>query len=336
VADVAEDVITDFDQDIASIFTDEAVELIDASQNALAQWNENRGSVDGLTALKRPLHTLKGGARMAGLLPMGDLAHELETLFMQIDSGVVPPDDRAFGLAQSALDELARMRESVSSGKGVPTARGLIARIHGLFGGGAASAPALEPAPTAPAPTAKPAPAPIAAPVPAAAPAPAPAPAAEVPPVAVAVPAVAPVSAAPLAPRPAAVAPPAAPAEAARPVQPPPAPPAVPAATPKPPAPAISVVPNPSSFVTSPPPRVEPMPDPPVLAPVWNEPPSIVTRAPAREPVSAGFKKEPEGDAPLLPPGAVPPGREPTAPADRPELARVDAELLDQLLNNSG
>ena len=32
----------------------------------------------------------------------------------------------------------------------------------------------------------------------------------------------------------------------------------------------------------------------------------------------------------------MPPGREPTAPADRPELARVDAELLDQLLNNSG
>ena len=58
------------------------------SQGALAQWNENRSSVDGLTALKRPLHTLKGGARMAGLVPMGDLSHELETLFMQIDSGV--------------------------------------------------------------------------------------------------------------------------------------------------------------------------------------------------------------------------------------------------------
>ena len=65
-------------------------------------------------------------------------------------------------------------------------------------------------------------------------------------------------------------------------------------------------------------------------------------RAAAKEPVSAGFNRdasrEGEGaaDGPLLPPGAVPPGREPTAPADRPELARVDAELLDQLLNNSG
>ena len=65
-------------------------------------------------------------------------------------------------------------------------------------------------------------------------------------------------------------------------------------------------------------------------------------RAEPKEPASAGFNrgtpKDADGpaDAPLLPPGAVPPGREPTAPSDRPELARVDAELLDQLLNNSG
>ena len=145
---MAEEVLTDFDQDIASIFTDEAVELIDAAQGGLAQWNENRGSVDGLAALKRPLHTLKGGARMAGLVPMGDLSHELETLFMQIDSGIVAPDDRAFALAQSALDELARMRESVSTGKGVPTAHGLIAKIHALSQpGSAAPTVAAAPAP---------------------------------------------------------------------------------------------------------------------------------------------------------------------------------------------
>jgi chemosensory pili system protein ChpA (sensor histidine kinase/response regulator) len=320
-AAIAEDVLTDFDQDIAGIFTDEAVELIDASQSALAQWNENRTSVDGLTALKRPLHTLKGGARMAGLMPMGDLAHELETLFMQIDSGVVPPDDRAFSLAQTALDELARMRESVSSGKGVPTARGLISRIHALVsGGGSAATAAAVPAPA-------PAPAPIA-PVAALAPPPAPAPIS---------PAAAPVPAEPVAKEPG----------------------AEPAVTPARPA-AIAAVPTPTNY-RAPPPRQEPVPEPPVLAPVWappaeaaptpqsrsepvksvssEEPPSIVTRAPAREPVSAGFNKptrEDSGEGPLLPPGAVPPGREPTAPSDRPELARVDAELLDQLLNNSG
>ena len=302
---VAEGVETNFDQEIASIFTDEAVELIDQAQSALAQWNENRSSVDGLDALKRPLHTLKGGARMAGLVPMGDLSHELETLFMQIDSGVVASDDRAFGLAQSALDELARMRESVSSGKGVPTANGLIARIHALGSPDAAPAAIAAPAPApTPAPAPMPAPA-VMAPVVTPAPMPAPAPL--------------------IAPPPVAAAPPPAPKPA--------------------PPPTISAVPTPKPAYVPPPPRSEPLPDPPVLAAVWapsSEPPSIVTRSAAKDPVSAGFNrdlpKDADGpsDGPLLPPGAVPPGREPTAPSDRPELARVDAELLDQLLNNSG
>ncbi|HTU67718.1 MAG TPA: Hpt domain-containing protein [Steroidobacteraceae bacterium] len=318
-ADVVEDVLTDFDQEIAGIFTDEAVELIDASQNALAQWNENRSSVDGLDALKRPLHTLKGGARMAGLIPMGDLSHELETLFMQIDSGVVAPDDRAFGLAQSALDELARMRESVSAGKGVPTARGLIAKIHALGTPGSAVSTAAAAAPA-------PAPAPVSPPV-VAAPAPVPAP---VPPPVI-TPAPAPISF---------ISPPAFEPEPEFTLDPEslvdPEPPAAP--PPKAAPPVLTAVPTP------------PKSEPPVLAPVWapedqpapgrsaspeKEPTSIVMRAPAKEPISAGFRRE-DGDAPLVPPGAVPPGREPTAPSDRPELARVDAELLDTLLNNAG
>src|SRR5690349_16936502 len=303
-ADIVEDVVTDFDQDIASIFTDEAVELIDAAQGALAQWNENRSSVDGLAALKRPLHTLKGGARMAGLIPMGDLSHELETLFMQIDSGIIAADDRAFQLAQTALDELARMREAVSAGKGVTTARGLIARIHALGNPVAATAPApAVPAPAVPAPIMAQPPAP----------------------------------------------------------QPPPPAPAPVVSAPPPVPPVLTAVPTPKP---APLPRAEPAPEPPVLAPVWDdrasqpsptgndrestpaasfataspvEPVSIITRSAPKDPPSAGFAKDAEAaDAPLLPPGAVPPGREPTAPADRQELARVDAELLDQLLNNSG
>nr|PZN70144.1 MAG: hypothetical protein DIU62_00865 [Pseudomonadota bacterium] len=38
----------------------------------------------------------------------------------------------------------------------------------------------------------------------------------------------------------------------------------------------------------------------------------------------------------LMSAAAVPPGREPTAPAERVEMARVDAELLNQLLNQAG
>src|SRR5205823_5724901 len=45
---------------------------------------------------------------------------------------------------------------------------------------------------------------------------------------------------------------------------------------------------------------------------------------------------EPHAEEGLLPPQPVPPGREPGAGGERQEMARVDAELLDQLLNISG
>jgi len=38
----------------------------------------------------------------------------------------------------------------------------------------------------------------------------------------------------------------------------------------------------------------------------------------------------------LLAPQPVPPGREPVAGGERPEMARVDADLLDQMLNIAG
>src|SRR6202012_2338135 len=101
------------------IFTDEATELIDASERALSDWRSQPGSADYRLALKRPLHTLKGGARMAGITPMGDLSHELETLVLAVDNGIVGADAPLFDAIQASLDELARMREQVVNGRRV-------------------------------------------------------------------------------------------------------------------------------------------------------------------------------------------------------------------------
>ena len=85
---------SDYDAEVASIFTEEATELIDVSERALIAWRAQPDSEELRSELKRPMHTLKGGARMAGITPMGDLSHELETLVMQMDSGLVPHDGR--------------------------------------------------------------------------------------------------------------------------------------------------------------------------------------------------------------------------------------------------
>src|SRR6202000_3464965 len=86
----------DFDPEVASIFTEEAMELIEFSEHALGDGRQERGSAEYRAASHRPLHTLKRGARMAGITAMGDLSHESEALVMQVDPGVVPADDAIF------------------------------------------------------------------------------------------------------------------------------------------------------------------------------------------------------------------------------------------------
>jgi chemosensory pili system protein ChpA (sensor histidine kinase/response regulator) len=266
----------DFDPEVAAIFAEEALELIDASERALSDWRGQPGSAESATALKRPLHTLKGGARMAGISAMGDLSHELETLVIQAESGSVAVDGAVFDVIQGSLDELARMRESVANGRRVAPARAMIGRIQALTRPAGAAGAVAQIAPEAPKPEA---------------------------------------------PKP----------ETLEPETPPPA--ARPAETlesieaaraPSVPEPTVSSVP------------CEPEPAPPKEL-------SEQTLLLASAPPPAAFEPEahaPETDAAaeevLAAPLPVPPGREPVAPAERQEMARVDADLLDKLLNISG
>src|SRR5213080_490594 len=127
-----EEEVVDFDPEVAAIFTDEATELIEQSERALTDWRSEPGSAEFRLALKRPLHTLKGGARMAGITPMGDLSHELETLVLAVDNGTIGAEPAVFDLIQASLDELARMREQVVNGRPVAPPRAMIASLQDL------------------------------------------------------------------------------------------------------------------------------------------------------------------------------------------------------------
>ena len=139
----------DFDHEIANIYSEEATELLEAAQISLSAWNRDRRDRAGVADLQRQLHTLKGGARMAGISAMGDLSHELETLVINIESGLVPADDHAHSVMQACLDELARMRDLVSGGTLPPAATVLLAQIHRLEAAETAR-PAVEAAMSAP------------------------------------------------------------------------------------------------------------------------------------------------------------------------------------------
>jgi chemosensory pili system protein ChpA (sensor histidine kinase/response regulator) len=139
----------EFDHEIAAIYSEEATELLEAAQVSLTGWNRDRKDKERVAELQRQLHTLKGGARMAGISAMGDLSHELETLVFQIDGGTVVGDDHALAVMQSSLDSLASMRDVVSQGTVPYSATALIAQIRDLANPTRISAPAYAPTPAA-------------------------------------------------------------------------------------------------------------------------------------------------------------------------------------------
>jgi len=141
----------EFDHEIANIYCEEATELIEAAELSLTAWNHDRKDKQPVAELQRTLHTLKGGARMAGIAAMGDLSHELETLVIAIDGGMVTADDHAHAVMQASLDELARMRDLVSTGVLPASAQALLKQIRDLSSGVATDA---APATSAPAATA--------------------------------------------------------------------------------------------------------------------------------------------------------------------------------------
>ncbi|MCV6624638.1 MAG: Hpt domain-containing protein [Cellvibrionaceae bacterium] len=82
----------DLDPEILAIFYEEADEHIEEIEEAVHQWEETPGQTQHADELKRILHTLKGGARLAGLMGLGQLAHDFETyLIHQGDSAAKDP-----------------------------------------------------------------------------------------------------------------------------------------------------------------------------------------------------------------------------------------------------
>ena len=76
------------DADLIDVFTGEAVELVEQLERAHLRWQVAPSDTDALQDMQRVLHTLKGGARMSGLIVIGDASHDLETLLTDPPQGL--------------------------------------------------------------------------------------------------------------------------------------------------------------------------------------------------------------------------------------------------------
>jgi chemosensory pili system protein ChpA (sensor histidine kinase/response regulator) len=125
----------EFDAEIAAIFCEEAGELLESMEDAFHRWVGGDNDQEAVAEFKRHLHTLKGGARMAGLGAMGDLSHELETLLMRVTNGEVPMGASVESVFQKGTDGLHRMRDVAASGQRVSQDHELLALVKAAEAG---------------------------------------------------------------------------------------------------------------------------------------------------------------------------------------------------------
>jgi len=82
------DAVDTLDADLFQIFDEEAQELLPRLGAALRQWVAQPEHSSARVEVLRNLHTLKGSARLAGALRLGEMAHRMETLAERLGSDV--------------------------------------------------------------------------------------------------------------------------------------------------------------------------------------------------------------------------------------------------------
>ena len=133
-----------WDAEVADIFAEEASEILEVCDQAVVQLAARQDEEPALAELQRGLHTLKGGARMAGLFAMGDLSHDLETLLLRMADGLLPRTTETYGLVQSALDELHVLRDQIPAGIAAAPAAVVLTRLAAALRGDVVPEPVAE------------------------------------------------------------------------------------------------------------------------------------------------------------------------------------------------
>ncbi len=99
------DVLDTIDVDLFPIFAEEAQELLPQLEGALRQWVARPDNGSARSEVLRNLHTLKGSARLAGALRLGEMVHRMETTAERLGSDVQRGSD--LEPLQSAFDDIS-------------------------------------------------------------------------------------------------------------------------------------------------------------------------------------------------------------------------------------
>ncbi|HEY4555010.1 MAG TPA: response regulator [Lysobacter sp.] len=154
--------LTGLDPELVDIFVEEGSDLLDHSDGLLAQLRASPGERETLVGLQRDLHTLKGGARMAGIMGVGELGHVMESLLEAVVAQRVELGRDAIPLLERGFDRLHAMVTRVGERRAIAMPDELIAEFDARSRGQVVGRAGTPAAPAAPAAELKPLSAPLA------------------------------------------------------------------------------------------------------------------------------------------------------------------------------
>ncbi|MCG7975885.1 MAG: response regulator [Candidatus Thiodiazotropha taylori] len=123
------------DEELIQIFIEEAKEFMEQVEARFLQWLDKLDDQEAIDGMQRNLHTLKGSARLAGIMPIGDLSHAVESVMTALAEGEIDPLETVTESLRHSIDHLAFQVDTIAKTGKVPAADVQVEQLHNLLGG---------------------------------------------------------------------------------------------------------------------------------------------------------------------------------------------------------
>jgi chemosensory pili system protein ChpA (sensor histidine kinase/response regulator) len=108
------------DAELLPIFLEEAESLVPQAADNLRLWKSQPDNTDLPAELRRALHTIKGSARMAGAMRLGELTHIMESRVIAVLEGGLIADASVFEKLEEQFDRMANDVDRLRQGLAAP------------------------------------------------------------------------------------------------------------------------------------------------------------------------------------------------------------------------
>ncbi|MEG3790446.1 Hpt domain-containing protein [Lysobacter sp. CCNWLW3] len=135
--------LSELDPELVDIFVEEAGDLLDESDGHVVRLREAPNEREPLVGMQHNLHTLKGSARMAGIMAVGELGHAMESLLEAVVDQRSELGRDGVPLLERGFDRLHAMITRVGARRAIAMPEALIAEFDARARGEIYTAPTV-------------------------------------------------------------------------------------------------------------------------------------------------------------------------------------------------